>query len=170
MRILFCGNNFPDAPEHLREHLPAASQDEIIVCPDANIIRFLDGVDVVIPKMQRIRRQEIEAGHFRLIQQWGAGLEGVDIEAARNKGIFVANVPATGANAESVAEHAMLLILSLLRDLPKAQTNVRNGLLGAPLGNMLAGRTVCSLWSGRDCAAAREEASSLPREYHWDHS
>lgn len=143
MRILFCGNNFPDAPEHLREHLPAASQDEIIVCPDANIIRFLDGVDVVIPKMQRIRRQEIEAGHFRLIQQWGAGLEGVDIEAARNKGIFVANVPATGANAESVAEHAMLLILSLLRDLPKAQTNVRNGLLGAPLGNMLAGRTVC---------------------------
>jgi lactate dehydrogenase-like 2-hydroxyacid dehydrogenase len=39
----------------------------------------------------------------------------VDIESAEAKGIFVANVPATGANAESVAGHAMLLILSLLR-------------------------------------------------------
>jgi phosphoglycerate dehydrogenase-like enzyme len=37
----------------------------------------------------------------------------------------------------------MLLILSLLRDLPKAQANVRSGWLGAPLGKMLAGRTVC---------------------------
>jgi phosphoglycerate dehydrogenase-like enzyme len=143
MRILFCGNTFPDAPEHLREHLPAASQDEIIACPDTDIIPYLDGVDVVIPKMQRIGRREIEAGHFRLVQQWGAGLEGVDIERAKARGIFVANVPATGANAESVAEHAMLLILSLLRDLPKAQANVRAGVLGAPLGNMLAGRTVC---------------------------
>ena len=143
MRILFCGKTFPDAPEYLRECLPADSQDEIVVCPDANIVSHLDGVDVVIPKMHRIGREEIEAGHFRLIQQWGAGLEGVDIESAKAKGIFVANVPATGANAESVAEHAMLLILSLLRDLPKAQANVRAGVLGAPLGNMLAGRTVC---------------------------
>lgn len=142
MRILFCGCDFPDATKHLREHLPAISRDEIVVCPDANIIRFLDGVDVIIPKMQRIGRQEIEAGHFRLIQQWGAGLEGVDIESAKARGIHVANVPATGANAESVAEHAMLLILSLLRDLPRAQSNVRNGVLGAPLGKLLAGRTV----------------------------
>lgn len=37
----------------------------------------------------------------------------------------------------------MLLILSLLRDLPKAQAKVRAGGLGAPLGKMLAGRTVC---------------------------
>jgi phosphoglycerate dehydrogenase-like enzyme len=42
-------------------------------------------------------------------QQWGAGLEGVDVDAAKRKGVFVANVPATGGNAEAVAEHAMLL-------------------------------------------------------------
>jgi phosphoglycerate dehydrogenase-like enzyme len=93
--------------------------------------------------MQRIGQPEIEAGQFRLVQQWGAGLEGVDLDSARRKGVFVANVPATGGNAESVAEHAMLLILALLRDLPKAQANVRAGVLGAPLGRMLAGRTVC---------------------------
>jgi phosphoglycerate dehydrogenase-like enzyme len=143
MRILFCGNTFPDAPEYLREHLPAQTDDEIIVCHDTNIIPDLSGVDIVIPKMQRVGQPEIEAGQFRLVQQWGAGLEGVDLDSARSKGVFVANVPATGGNAESVAEHAMLLILALLRDLPKAQANVHAGVLGAPLGKMLAGRTVC---------------------------
>jgi phosphoglycerate dehydrogenase-like enzyme len=85
----------------------------------------------------------MEAGSFRLVQQWGAGLEGVDRTAAHEKGIAVANVPATGGNAESVAEHALLLMLALLRDLPRAQANVRNGILGAPIGKTLAGRTVC---------------------------
>ena len=143
MRILFCGDTFPDAPEYLREHLSAQTDDEIVVYHDTNIIPHLSGVDIVIPKMQRIGQPEIEAGQFRLVQQWGAGLEGVDLDSARSKGVFVANVPATGGNAESVAEHAMLLILALLRDLPKAQANVRAGVLGAPLGKMLAGRTVC---------------------------
>ena len=85
----------------------------------------------------------IQAGSFRLIQQWGSGLEGVDLAAARARGIRVANVPASGNNADSVAEHALLLTLALLRQLPAAQANVRAGVLGAPLGRMLAGRTVC---------------------------
>jgi len=141
VRILFCGNTFPDAREYLREKLNP--NDEIVICSDTNLLSHLAGVDVVIPKMQRIGAEVIEAGSFRLIQQWGAGLEGVDLDAAKRKGVFVANVPATGGNAKSVAEHAMLLILSLLRDLPGAQAHVRNGVLGAPLGRMLAGRTVC---------------------------
>lgn len=111
MRILFCGNTFPDAPEYLREQLPAECNDEILTCSDSDILSKLSGVDVVIPKMQRIGSREIEAGQFRLIQQWGAGLEGIDLESAKRKGIYVSNVSATGGNAESVAEHAMLLIL-----------------------------------------------------------
>jgi phosphoglycerate dehydrogenase-like enzyme len=143
MRILFCGDTFPDQPEYLRRRLPAEAHDQLIVCPDDDISPMLDGVDVVIPRMGRVGRGEMEGGSFRLVQQWGAGLEGVDLAAAREKGIAVANVPATGGNAESVAEHALLLILALLRDLPKAQSNVRAGILGAPIGKVLAGRTVC---------------------------
>ena len=143
MRILFCGDAFPDEPEYLRRRLPVEARDELIVCPDDDICPMLDGVDVVIPRMGRVGRCEMERGRFRLVQQWGAGLEGVDLTAAREKGIYVANVPATGGNAESVAEHALLLILALLRDLPKAQSNVRAGVLGAPIGKVLAGRTVC---------------------------
>lgn len=93
----------PQAPEYLRERLDPGANDEIIVCPDANLLPHLAEVEVVIPKMQRIGAEAIEAGTFRLVQQWGAGLEGVDVEAAKRKGVFVANVPATGGNAESVA-------------------------------------------------------------------
>jgi phosphoglycerate dehydrogenase-like enzyme len=80
-----------------------------------------------------------------LVQQWGSGLEGVDLCAALTRGIPVASVPASGSNAMSVAEHVILLILALLRQFPQAQANVREGLLGEPLGRTLAGRRVC-LW------------------------
>jgi phosphoglycerate dehydrogenase-like enzyme len=143
MRILFCGSTFPDAPEFLRQKLPPDAGDEIVVWSRGDIRPMLDGVDVIIPKMQRIDRPLMQSGDLRLIQQWGAGLERIDLDAARARNIWVSNVPALGSNAESVAEHAILLILCLLRNLPLAQSNVRSGILGAPLGNMQAGRSVC---------------------------
>jgi phosphoglycerate dehydrogenase-like enzyme len=143
MRILFCGSYFPAAAEFLRQRLPAEAGDELRIWSDGELVEHLDGVDIVIPAMHRIDAGVMDAGHFRLIQQWGSGLEGVDLEAARARGIWVANVPSAGGNSESVAEHAVLLMLSLLRKLPEAQANVRSGELGAPLGRMLRGRTVC---------------------------
>jgi len=118
-------------------------RDEVLVWPGEHLQTFPKNVDVVIPKMHRIDAALMDTGEFRLIQQWGAGLEGVDLVAAQARGIAVANVPASGDNADSVAEHAMLLVLSLLRKLPLAMANVRSGVLGAPLGTMLAGRAVC---------------------------
>lgn len=144
MRILFCGNGFPASHSLLKERL-RASKDEIAVCNGANLRESLSQADVVIPMMTILDDARMESGSFRLIQQWGSGLEGVDLAAARARGIWVANVPASGNNADSVAEHALLLTLALLRQLPAAQANVRAGILGAPHGRMLAGRTVC-LW------------------------
>jgi phosphoglycerate dehydrogenase-like enzyme len=143
MRILFCDSTFPDAPEFLRQRLPGNAKDEIIVSTEKDIRSMLDGVDVVIPKMRRIDRDLMDAGSFRLVQQWGAGIEGVDLAAALARNIWVSNVPSSGGNAESVAEHAILLILSLLRKMPLALSNAGSGVIGAPLGSLLAGRTVC---------------------------
>jgi phosphoglycerate dehydrogenase-like enzyme len=143
MKILFCGDAFPDEPDYLRQRLGYGNKDELVVCPNDDICPMLEGVDVVVPRMGRVGRREMEKGSFKLVQQWGAGLEGVDLAAARELGISVANVPATGGNAESVAEHTILLILALLRDLRGAQANGRKGVLGAPLGKVLAGRRVC---------------------------
>lgn len=143
MRVLLCGSHFPAAIQLLSQRLRPEAGDELRVWASGDLAGQLEGVDALIPAMHRVDGAVMDAGRFRLIQQWGSGLEGVDLEAARARGIWVANVPTAGSNAESVAEHAILLMLALLRKLPEAQANVRSGVLGAPLGRMLRGRTVC---------------------------
>lgn len=157
MRILFCSKTFPAARRNLEQRLKP-SDYELVVCPEDDISSALDGVNVVIPLMCRIDSGLMDAGSFRLIQQWGSGLEGVDLHAARQRGIRVANVPAAGSNADSVAEHVILLTFALLRDLPAALANVKAGNWGAPLGHMLASRTVCLYGLG---ATARALAKRL---------
>jgi lactate dehydrogenase-like 2-hydroxyacid dehydrogenase len=59
---------------------------------------------------------------LKLIQQCGSGLEGVDLEAARNLGIRVANVPTDiSGNAESVAEVGIYLMIGLSRNVVVAE-------------------------------------------------
>jgi phosphoglycerate dehydrogenase-like enzyme len=141
MRVIFCGETFPASRLLLQERLPSA---ELYVWQDRSALPPLCG-DVLIPMMFRIDATAMDAIRPRLIQQWGSGLEGVDLEAAHKRRIPVASVPASGSNADSVAEHTLLLILALLRQLPQAQAKIQAGVLGAPLGRMLEGCTIC-LW------------------------
>src|SRR5689334_11404233 len=72
-----------------------------------------DPADVVVPFMSPVTASVIEFGKLGLIQQFGAGLEGVDIAAASRAGVWVANMP--GIGAVPVAEHAIALLLALYR-------------------------------------------------------
>jgi lactate dehydrogenase-like 2-hydroxyacid dehydrogenase len=55
----------------------------------------------------------------------GVGYENIDVAAARARGITVTYGPST--NAPTVADHAMALMLSLLRDIPRADAAVKRG-------------------------------------------
>jgi phosphoglycerate dehydrogenase-like enzyme len=143
MRIVFCGDSFPASRDLLRERLREQPQDELIVTRERNLRSELGQADVVIPMLTTLDRDPLSATRARLVQQWGSGLEGIDLEAAAAHNIWVARVPAVGWNADSVAEHVLLLTLALLRKLPVGQANIRQGILGAPMGHMLAGRRVC---------------------------
>ena len=55
----------------------------------------------------------------------GAGYERVDLPAAQARGITVTN--GAGVNAPTVADHAMALLLSMVRDIPQAHASVRRG-------------------------------------------
>lgn len=63
--------------------------------------------------------------HLEIICVIGAGYEHVDLHAAQARGIMVTN--GAGVNAPSVADHAMALLLSLVRDIPAADASVRRG-------------------------------------------
>ncbi|MCD6530251.1 hydroxyacid dehydrogenase [Candidatus Bathyarchaeota archaeon] len=62
---------------------------------------------------------------LRGIVVYGVGYDHVDVEAASERGIYVAN--ARGANAESVAEHVFAMILAFSRKLFQTHTFVREG-------------------------------------------
>jgi phosphoglycerate dehydrogenase-like enzyme len=142
MRVMFCGTAFPAARQLLRDRL-VPEQDEVCEWPGDRLETIPAPVDVIIPLMFRIDAPIMDASRALLIHQWGSGLEGVELAAARSRNIYVANVPTSGGNAESVAEHAIFLLLSLLRQAPLAHSSVRSGRLGTPLGRMLAGNVVC---------------------------
>jgi phosphoglycerate dehydrogenase-like enzyme len=85
--------------------------------PDADVIwhvlRPLSGTDLS------------RATRLRLVHKFGAGVNTIDVDAATERGIAVANMP--GANAPSVAEGTVLLMLAALRRLPALDRATREG-------------------------------------------
>ena len=62
---------------------------------------------------------------LRVVARHGAGIDGIDVDAARARDITL--VRAAGANAPAVAEHTMALLLALLKDLPSIAAGMREG-------------------------------------------
>ncbi len=65
------------------------------------------------------------APNLKLIGRVGAGLNGIDMEAATNRGIIVMNTP--GTNAIAAGEHAVTLMLALSRRLVVAHDSLKDG-------------------------------------------
>lgn len=65
------------------------------------------------------------AADLKIIAKHGAGVDSVDIAAATRRGIAV--MVANGANADAVAEHALAMMLSLSRELPRFDRDARSG-------------------------------------------
>jgi len=93
--------------------------------PDA-VLRQAAETDFILTISEPVTPEMINAGkRLKLIHQWGVGYEKINLDAARAKSIPVART--TGANAVAVAEHTILLILAVYRQLVKADNMVRSG-------------------------------------------
>lgn len=86
---------------------------------------------------------------IRLVAQRAAGVDNIDLDAAKRLGICVTHVPAY--SPESVAEHAVALLLAIARNLPQAimQVQHNNFRLDGLLGFSLHGKTVGIIGMGR---------------------
>ncbi len=104
----------------------------------------LKGFDVLIPTMCGVTRETLaDADRLKLIQQCGSGLEMVDLEAARERGVRVANVPTdVSGNADSVAEVGIYMMIGLARDFRGMARSLSSRKMGQPQGKALGGRTV----------------------------
>ena len=148
MRIIKASHNFPDIIPILSGLLP---QDQVISVGEEELASACGQAEVLIPTMARIPAEVITGSSLRLIQQWGVGLEGVDIPAATAAGIAVCNVPAdqATANAESTSEHAVFLMMAVARRLNEHAAHFAQGPWGAPLGLALHGSRALLVGLGR---------------------
>lgn len=108
-----------------------------------------------------VRVAELDASVFdradrlQVVAKHGTGLDNVDVDAASERGIVVCNTP--GANARSVAEHAVALLFAVRRNLRTADRHVRDDRWdrSAFVGHELTGDTLGLFGFG---AIARETA------------
>ena len=85
-----------------------------------------DADALIVSHFPRISRHMIAAlQRVRVIHRNGVGYDNIDVDAAREHGIPVCNVPDYGT--EEVADHAILLTLALQRNLLPSCANVRSG-------------------------------------------
>jgi D-3-phosphoglycerate dehydrogenase / 2-oxoglutarate reductase len=89
------------------------------------------GVDPVTPVV-------LQAGPLRVVVKYGSGMDNIDLDAAESLGVRVSSTP--GANARSVAELAVGLLLSLARNVVAHDRGVRGGVWQRSTGIELAGK------------------------------
>ena len=91
-------------------------------------VGVLETADAILVALESVSGAAIDqAKALRLIQAPSHGFDHIDIDAAATRGIAVCNVGTSGAEAGTVAEHAMLLMLACARRLVEAHDGIRNG-------------------------------------------
>jgi phosphoglycerate dehydrogenase-like enzyme len=93
---------------------------------DDTFYRELPDAEVIWHVLRPLSGSDLAgAPRLRLVHKLGAGVNTIDVDTATRRGIAVANMP--GANAPSVAEGTVLLMLAALRRLPVLDRATRDG-------------------------------------------
>lgn len=115
-------------------HRRKLTEDEIIELLKDGSVGLIAGIE---PLTERVFQA---VPSLKVISRCGAGLDSVDLTAAKNRGIAVLNTPE--APAQAVAELTLGLILSLLRQLSAIDQAVRKGEWPRTQGRLLAAQTI----------------------------
>ena len=107
---------------------------ELAVCPVEDLDsyhRLIRETEVLWHLLLPLSAEMIEAGpSLRLIQKIGIGVNTIDLDAARRRGIAVCNMP--GTNSQAVAEATLLLMLGALRRAAQGRSDYPHGEWLAP--------------------------------------
>ena len=108
----------------LKEHFDVEVSTDMT---DEELKQKIDDYDAIIVRSaSKITAAILEdATRVKIIGRAGVGVDNIDVKAATQKGIVVANAP--GSNSLSVAEHALGLLLAQVRDIPNANASMHSG-------------------------------------------
>ena len=101
--------------------------DVKIGLPEEEIIKIIPEYDgMVVRSATKVTKKIILAGKkLKAIARAGAGVDNIDVSAAKENNMIVMNTP--GGNSNATAEHAFALIMSLLRKIPFANETTHKG-------------------------------------------
>lgn len=152
---VFITRKIPDVAEkELKKHFEVDSHPVNHVIPREELIEVVKTYDGILSTMPDKLDREVlsHAGPLKVIANYAAGLDNIDQEAAKEKGIKVCNLPDEGTN--STADMTWALFLAFLRCIPQGDRFVRDGKWGAwdpdlCVGEELAGKTFGVVGYGR---------------------
>ena len=115
----------PAGPESIPDFADFESVTEVGT-NTADLVRVIDRFDAVILRTISMNEEVISAADdLKVIAKHGAGVDNVDVAAASERNVVVCNTP--GANARTVAEGAISILLATRRNLVQADRDVRAG-------------------------------------------
>ncbi len=139
----------------------------------AELAQAMQTTDVLVPTLtdQIDQRLLAQAGErLKLIANFGAGIDHIDTQTARQRGILVSNTP--GAVTDDTADMTLALILATTRRIPEGLAAMQSGdwqgwAPTAFLGGRIAGRRLGILGMGRIGQAVARRAAAFGMQIHY---
>lgn len=122
--------------DRYRRTLEAAGCDVVIACAterldEVELLELLPGAHGIICGDDRITERVLaSAPDLRVISKWGTGIDSIDVDSARRRGIVVCNTP--NAFSEPVADTVMGYALMAVRQLDRMNAEMHEGLWRKP--------------------------------------
>ena len=136
-----------DAMDNIAEKILLSNNIEVDVIinftPDELIKNINNYEGLIVRSATKVTKEVIEnAKNLQVVGRAGAGVDNIDINAAKVKNIIVMNTP--GGNTNATAEHTLALLLSLSRKISKADLTTHKGEWAKKSlkGNEIKGKTI----------------------------
>lgn len=164
----------PEAVEtRMKELFDVVLRDEDSKLSRDDVVLMMRSCDVLVPTVtdQIDANMLAQAGErLKLIANFGAGVDHIDVHSARQRGILVSNTP--GVVTEDTADMTMALILAVTRRIPEGLAEMQAGRWQgwaptAHLGGRVGGRRLGILGMGRIGQAVARRANVFGMQVHY---
>lgn len=130
----------------------------------SKLINYAKDAQGWISGVSKCTREILESAPLlKVVTKHGTGVDSIDLNAAKEKNIVVANAP--GLNANAVADLAFSFVLSLARKIPYSDKFVRNGKWKPVMGIELKGKTLGVIGLGAIGKGLIKKASSFDMNF-----